>query len=242
MPRGPSQKNNHDGRLTLKPFSRINAYNCNPRSHVNHTGHRNGFLAHHTHYACTIITVRGHDIVRYTILIITTHTWIGPSRFFIYFSFHGPYCVQAFEDGHTNRLTSGLSYELLYYNSRANKFWIALSIPSAGFDVYLIHKPKYINPCGNSYRPHTGLVPIISRPIFSTIPANPKPLTHYLLYFFIHYLTGPYATLASSDPADPGSLESHTYYGAVYSGNVVKPAYYISGILSFYLIDSGTLT
>ena len=74
-----------------------------------------------------------------------------------------------------------------------------------------------------------GFVPIIlSRPVFSTILASPKPLTHHLLCFFIHYLIGP--------------LESHTYHGAVRSGNIVKPSYYISGILIFYLINLGAST
>ena len=89
-------------------------------------------------------------------------------------------------------------------------------------------------------------MPIIFRPVFSTIPASPKPLTHYLLCLFIHYLTGPHATLAGFDstavtPLDLGPLESHTCYGAVHLGNIIKPIYYIGGILFFYLIDSGAL-
>ena len=88
---------------------------------------------------------------------------------------------------------------------------------------------------------------ILSWPVFSTILTNPKPLTHYLLYLFIHYLIGPPATLAGFNfaavtPSNPGPLESHTYYGAVRSGNVVKPVYYIGGILFFYLIDLGAST
>ena len=86
--------------------------------------------------------------------------------------------------------------------------------------------------------PHTGLIPIISRPIFSTILANPKLLIYYLPYFFIHCLTGPYTTFVGFNPmavtpSDPGPLKSHTYYGVICLGNVIKPVYYISGILSF---------
>ena len=87
-----------------------------------------------------------------------------------------------------------------------------------------------------------GLMLIISRPVSSTILVSPKPLTHYLLYFFIHYLTGPHTTLASSNIANPGPLESHIYHRAVRSGNVVKPVCYIGGILSFCLINSGAST
>ena len=81
----------------------------------------------------------------------------------------------------------------------------------------------------------------------STIPTNPKPLTHHLLYLFIHCLTRPHTTLAGFNPtaitsSDPSPLESHIYYKTVRLGNIVKPVYYIGRILSFYLIDSGALT
>ena len=76
----------------------------------------------------------------------------------------------------------------------------------------------------------------------STIFASPKPLTYYLPYFFIHYLTKPHATLVSFNPADLGPLKSHTYYRAVRLGNIIKPICYIGGILSFYLIDLGAST
>ena len=87
---------------------------------------------------------------------------------------------------------------------------------------------------------------MISRPVFFTILASFKPLTHYLLYFFIHCLIELLTTLANFDsaaitPSDLGPLESHIYYGIVRSGIIVKPIYYIGGILSFYLIDSGAL-
>ena len=88
-----------------------------------------------------------------------------------------------------------------------------------------------------------GLILIIlSWPMSSTILTNPKPLTYHLPYLFIHYLTGPHTTLISLNPTDPGPLESHTYHKTVRSRNVVKPTYYIGGILSFYLIDLGTST
>ena len=88
---------------------------------------------------------------------------------------------------------------------------------------------------------------MLSWPVFFIIPASPKPLTYHLLYCFIYYLTGPHATLAGSNlagvnPSDLGPLESHICYGAVRSRNVIKPIYYIDGIVSFCLIDLGALT
>ena len=80
MPRGPSQGNDYDGGLTLQPsearksptnqLSRTNAHRCNPPSHINHAGHRNGYLAHH---AYIITTIYGHNIIRYAVSIATTH-------------------------------------------------------------------------------------------------------------------------------------------------------------------------
>ena len=83
---------------------------------------------------------------------------------------------------------------------------------------------------------------IIFRPIFSIILTSPKPFTYYLLYLFIHYLTGPHTTLVNSDLVNPEPLESYIYYGTVYLGNIVKFTYYIGRILFFYLIDLGALT
>ena len=168
MPRGPSQGNNHNGGLTLEPLSRINAYNCNPLNHVNYTGPRNRFF---TRYTCIIITIYGYNVIHYAVLIVIAHTWINPGRFFLYFSFHGPYYVQTFKNYHTNRLTlrlnytnrliSELSHKFLHYNSRTKKFWITLSILLINFNVYLIYKPKCVNPCGNFYRLYTGFILII---------------------------------------------------------------------------------
>ena len=166
--RGPFQGNNYDGRLTLQPsevrksptnqLSRTNAHGYNPPSHINHTGYRNRFL---TRYAHIIITIYNYDIIRYTVLIATIHTWTGLNRFLLRFSFHGPYYVQTFEDYHANRLTPKLNYKFLYYNSRTNKLRITLNIPltnNTGLDIYLIYRPKYVNLCGNFYRPYTGFV------------------------------------------------------------------------------------
>ena len=67
---------------------------------------------------------------------------------------------------------------------------------------------------------------------------------YYLPYFFIHYLIGLYTTLVGFNltgiyPSELNPLESHTYYKAMRSGNIIKPIYYIGGISSFYLIDLG---
>ena len=62
---------------------------------------------------------------------------------------------------------------------------------------------------------------------------------YYLPYLFIHYLIKSYTTFISFNPTNLKPLESHTYYKAVRLRNVIKPVYYIGGILSFCLIDSG---